>query len=98
MFDAPEIPRHVTIGTRDADAGVDGKPAVVPGQHVGGGLGVDESSGRYPQFKGNVATVYSHPMAQGGSGNGHYGGNSEVYMDVGLVMGQAMATMLTGAR
>jgi hypothetical protein len=57
---------------------------------------VDGESGKYPQFKGNVATVYTHPMAQGGSGNGHYGGNSEVYMDVGLEMGKAMAKMLQG--
>jgi hypothetical protein len=55
---------------------------------------VDGESGKHPQFKGNVATIYSHPMAQGGSGNGHYGGKSEVYMDVGLEMGKAMAKML----
>ena len=55
---------------------------------------VDGESGKHPHFKGNVATIYSHPMAQGGSGNGHYGGNSEVYMDVGLEMGKAMAKML----
>jgi hypothetical protein len=55
---------------------------------------VDGESGKYPQFKGNVATIYSHPMAQGGSGNGHYGGNSEVYLDVGLELGKAMAKML----
>jgi hypothetical protein len=57
---------------------------------------VDGESGKYPQFKGNVATVYTHPMAQGGSGNGHYGGNSEVYMDVGIAMGEAMKKMLQG--
>jgi hypothetical protein len=55
---------------------------------------VDGESGKHPQFKGNVATIYSHPMAQGGSGNGHYGGKSEVYMDVGLEMGKAMAKLL----
>jgi len=57
-------------------------------------LAVDGTSGKYPEFKGNVATIYTNPMAQGGSGNGHYGGNAEVYMDVGEAMGQAMATML----
>ena len=45
---------------------------------------------KYPEFKDNVATVYTHDMAQGGSGNGHYGGNAEVYMDVGEAMGEAM--------
>jgi hypothetical protein len=33
-------------------------------------------------------------MAQGGSGNGHYGGKAEVYMDVGQAMGQAMLRLL----
>lgn len=53
---------------------------------------------RDPQFTGNVATVSSHPMAQGGSGNGHYGGNSEVSIDVDLAMGQAMAKPLKGEK
>jgi hypothetical protein len=30
----------------------------------------------------------------GGSGNGHYGGNSEVYMDVGEAMGKAMVELM----
>jgi hypothetical protein len=55
---------------------------------------VDGSAGKYPEFKGNVATIYTHPMAQGGSGNGHYGGNAEVYMDVGEAMGKAMVALL----
>ena len=33
-------------------------------------------------------------MAQGGSGNGHYGGNAEIYMDVGEAMGKAMVELL----
>ena len=57
-------------------------------------LAVDGSSGKYPDFIGNVATVYTHPMAQGGSGNGHYGGKAEVYMDVGEAMGLAMIDLL----
>ena len=57
-------------------------------------LAVDGTSGKYPEFKGNVATVYSHPMAQGGSGNAHYGGKAEVYMDVGEAMGKAMVELL----
>jgi len=57
-------------------------------------LAVDGTSGKHPEFKGNVATVYSNPMAQGGSGNGHYGGKAEVYMDVGEAMGRAMAELL----
>lgn len=57
-------------------------------------LAVDGNSGKYPEFKGNVATVYTHPMAQGGSGNGHYGGKAKVCMDVGEAMGKAMVELL----
>jgi hypothetical protein len=64
------------------------------GKVLEGHLAVDGTSGKYPEFKGNVATVYSNPMAQGGSGNGHYGGKAEVYMDVGEAMGKAMADLL----
>jgi hypothetical protein len=49
---------------------------------------------KHPEFKGNVATVYTHDMVQGGSGNGHYGENAEVYMDVGEAMGQAIIGLL----
>ncbi len=59
-----------------------------------GQLAVDGKEGKHPEFKGNVGTVYTHDMAQGGGGNGHYGGNSEVYMDVGEAMGQAMVELL----
>jgi hypothetical protein len=58
-------------------------------------LAVDGTSGKYPEFKGNVATIYTNPMAQGGGGNGHYGGKAEVYMDVGEAMGKAMVELLT---
>ena len=57
-------------------------------------LAVDGESGKYPEFKGNVATVYSNPISMGGASNGHYGGNAETYMNVGEAMGKAMAEML----
>ncbi|MCX6877838.1 MAG: sialate O-acetylesterase [Verrucomicrobia bacterium] len=57
-------------------------------------LAVDGTRGKHPEFKGNVATVFTNPMAQGGGGNGHYGGKAEVYMDVGEAMGRAMADLL----
>ncbi len=63
-------------------------------QVLEGHLAVDGATGKYPEFKGNVATIYTNPMAQGGSGNGHYGGKAEVYMDVGEAMGQAMVELL----
>ncbi|MFM7098449.1 MAG: sialate O-acetylesterase [Gemmataceae bacterium] len=64
------------------------------GQILEAQLAVDGTTGKYPEFKGNVATIYTHPMAQGGSGNGHYGGKAEVYMDVGEAMGMAMVELL----
>ena len=63
-----------------------------------GQLAVDGASGKYPEFKGSVATIYTHPMAQGGGGNGHYGGNAEVYMDVGEAMGKAMMELLAAPK
>lgn len=57
-------------------------------------LAVDGASGKYPEFKGNVATVYTNPLSLGGSGNSHYNGNAETYMNVGEAMGQAMTELL----
>ena len=37
VFETLKIARHVAVDKRDPDAGVDGKPAVLPGEHVGGG-------------------------------------------------------------
>lgn len=61
-------------------------------------MAVDGTSGKYPEFKGNVATVYTHEMARGGSGNGHYGKDSRVYMDVGLAMGETMNQLLKSGK
>ena len=55
---------------------------------------VDGESGKYPEFKGNVASVYTHPLSKGGSSGGHYGGNAETYMNVGEAMGKAMTELL----
>jgi len=55
---------------------------------------VDGKSGKYPEFKGNVATVYTNPLSMGGSSNGHYGGNAETYMNVGEAMGRAMVKLI----
>ena len=57
-------------------------------------LAVDGESGKYPEFQGNVATVYAHPLSQGGASNGHYGRNAKTYMNVGLAMGKAMVKLL----
>ncbi len=57
-------------------------------------MAVDGTSGKHPQFKGNVATVYTHPLSHGGASNGHYNGDSRTYMNVGLAMGEAMVELL----
>ena len=55
---------------------------------------VDGKSGKYPEFKGNFATVYSHLLSKCGSSGGHYSGNAETYMNVGEAMGKAMVELL----
>lgn len=88
-FNAPNA-KFVCGTLGEAEKGSTGPTGLVLAAH----LAVDGESGKYPEFKGNVATIYTHPMAQGGSGNGHYGGKAEVYMDVGEAMGQAMLELL----
>ena len=61
-------------------------------------LAVDGRSGKYAEFKGNVAAVYTHPLSKGGSSGGHYGGNAETYMNVGEAMGRAMVGLLKSSR
>lgn len=55
---------------------------------------VDGKSGKYPEFKGNVAAVYSHPLSKGSSSGSHYGGDAETYMNVGEAMGKAMVELM----
>ena len=88
-FQAPNA-KFVLATLGESAKGSDGNGGLVLNAH----LAVDGSSGKYPEFKGQVATVYTNPMAQGGSGNGHYGGKAEVYMDVGEAMGRAMVELL----
>ncbi|MBT3201714.1 MAG: hypothetical protein HN350_17570 [Phycisphaerales bacterium] len=59
-------------------------------------LAVDGRTDKYPKYKGNVSTVYTHPLSQGGASNSHYNGNAQTYMDIGLAMGQAMVELLKG--
>ncbi|MFM7071229.1 MAG: sialate O-acetylesterase [Planctomycetota bacterium] len=88
-FNAPNA-KFVCGTLGESVKGSDGPGGLV----LAGHLAVDGTSGKYPEFQGNVATIYTQPMAQGGSGNGHYGGKAEVYMDVGEAMGQAMVELL----
>ena len=59
-----------------------------------GQLAVDGASGKYTEFRGNVATVYTHPLSQGGASNSHYDGNSQTYMDIGEAIGEAMVGLM----
>ena len=56
-------------------------------------LAVDGKSGKYPEFKNEVASVYTHPLSKGGDSGGHYGNNAETYMNVGEAMGKAMVEL-----
>src|SRR4029079_8816360 len=92
-FDAPGA--KFVLGTMgESVKGSDGNG----GKILEAQLAVDGSTGKYPEFKGNVATIYTNPMAQGGSGNAHYGGKAEVYMDVGEAMGKTMVELLAAKK
>lgn len=56
-------------------------------------LAISDAS-KHPALKGQVATVYTHPISMGSSSNAHYGGNAKTYMNVGLAMGEAMVKLL----
>ena len=64
------------------------------GQILNAMFAVDGKSGKHRKFKGNVATVYSHPLSKGGASNGHYSGNAETYMNIGEAMGRAMVELI----
>lgn len=88
-FNAPNA-KFVMATLGEATKGSEGNGGLV----LNAQLAVDGNAGKYPEFKGNVATVYSNPLSKGGSGNSHYNGNAETYMDVGEAMGKAMVELL----
>jgi hypothetical protein len=92
-FNAPNAKFVVaTLGQTQKGAGGN------EGQILDAQLAVDGDSGKYPEFKGNVACVYSNPFCHGGASNNHYGGNAETYMDIGEAMGKAMVDLLKGKK
>jgi Carbohydrate esterase, sialic acid-specific acetylesterase len=88
-FNAPEA-KFVLATLGEAKKGSSGNG----GKIMEAQLAVDGATGKYPEFKGNVTTVYANPLSNGGSGNGHYGGDAGTYMNVGEAMGKAMAELL----
>ena len=88
-FDAPKA-KFVCATLGQTAKGADGNDGLI----LNAQLAVDGESGKYPEFKGNVATVYTNPISMGGASSGHYGGNVETYMNVGEAMGKAMVELI----
>ena len=88
-FDAPNA-KFVLATLGESTKGSGGNGGKILEAH----LAVDGATGKHPEFKGNVATVYANPLSNGGSGNGHYGGNAGTYMNVGEALGREMAKLL----
>jgi hypothetical protein len=88
-FDAPNA-KFVVATLGQTEKGATGNEGLI----LNAQLAVDGKAGKYPEFQGNVATVYTNPVSMGGASNGHYGGNAETYMNVGEAMGRAMVEML----
>ena len=59
MFQALKIAGHVAVDQRDADARVHRKPAVLPGEHVGGRSGVEQVSEPKP-----ADHAAAHPLGE----------------------------------
>lgn len=92
-FDAPNA-KFVcaTLGQTDKDNATGTEKDIITAQ-----LAVSDPR-KHPEFKGIVATVYTHPLSKGGASNSHYNGNAETYMNVGLGMGKAMVELLKGGK
>jgi len=88
-FNAPEAKMVIaTLGQTKKDA------TGTHGQIINAMFNVAGESGKYPENKNKVATVYSHPLSKGGSSSGHYSGHAETYQNVGESMGKAMVELL----
>ncbi len=88
-FNAPDA-KFVCATLGQTEKGAEGNEGLI----LNAQLSVDGKAGKYPEFAGNVASVYTHPLSKGGASNSHYGGNAETYMNVGEAMGKAMVELL----
>ncbi len=88
-FDAPEAPFvTASLGQTKEDDTTSGHGVILQAMKAVAG-------GKYAGELGDdIGFVYTHPLIQGGSSSGHYGGNAETYMNVGLAMGKAMVEMI----
>lgn len=89
-FDAPKAPFVLATLGQSKKGKAKGNDALI----LSAQLAVDGEAGKHEAFKGNVTTVYTHPISKGGSSNGHYNNNAETYMNVGEAMGKAMVELL----
>eukprot|EP00041_Stephanoeca_diplocostata_P041888 m.9342 g.9342 ORF g.9342 m.9342 type:complete len:467 (-) comp6888_c0_seq1:258-1658(-) len=93
---------RIQYGSPDAKFVTASLGQTVQGATDGGGLILDAmeavaNATKYPEFAGDVAAVYTHPLMHSpGSSGAHYGGDAETYMNVGWAMGQAMVKLLQG--
>ena len=92
-FDAPDA-KFVCATLGQTAKGAEGNEGLI----LEAQLAVDGKAGKYPEFTGNVATVFSNPLCHGGASNSHYGGNAETYMNIGEAMGRAMAELLANEK
>jgi len=90
-FNAPKAKFVLaTLGQTPRDGGENPNEKLI----IDAMFAVDGKEGKFPEFKGNVSTVYSHPISKGGASNGHYNGHAETYLNVGLALGEAMKNLL----
>lgn len=91
-FDAPNAPFVCASLGQTQEGATDGGGKILNAMQA-----VDGRSGKYPEFRDNVAAVYTHPLSKGGSSGGHYGKHAETYMNVGEAMGKAMVGLIQAA-
>jgi len=96
LFNAPAAKFvTATLGqTLQSAASTTAEGAVLHALEAVDGTGRYGAVPKYPEFNGNVATVYAHPLSMGSTSGNHYGGSAETYMNVGEAMGRAMVGLL----
>jgi hypothetical protein len=88
-FNAPDAKMVIaTLGQTDKDNAQGTEKSIIEAMFA-----VSDAS-KHPELKGDVATVYTHPLSMGSSSNAHYGGNAKTYMNVGQAMGKAMVELM----
>ena len=87
-FDAPKA-KFVCATLGQTEKGAEGNEGLI----LNAMMNISDAA-KHPALAGDVATVYTKPLSQGGASNSHYGGNAKTYMNVGVAMGEAMVELL----